>query len=409
MRITSFLTPRSAGIGFLFILTLLLFPSVLQAQGNKRKTVSQAQANQNTSSEVQNELQQIQSTLQNLGNDQEKINEELKKLAQMEQNEESIKQTVSTPFWRSPSFWFNVGTVAVSILISAGVTFLVANGYFKRSSKDLEKVSRDLDNHILNIEEVTSQRHILKGFDQIFRKYETMIRNSGNFFWALSFTPNFGHIHTYNKSIRDSLDYSLQEEMNNCVIELRSKFPEKAEQTDVDFKLIYLRQGDFVNEFVNPVAQKTGSGLVNNSAEITKINESNSQAITAIKTALEAAKKNVGACMIAVDSVPLQIFISDSVKVDNPQTDVEEGGSWRQWRWVRWWMRWRRRSMKPPQTNTEERKKACLVFFVGNENVGVQRTPKGIYTELPTLVELFQNVFEGIVERAKTIKTEANP
>lgn len=331
----------------------------------------------------------------------QKIDSSLARLETMQRNQREMIDTINVPHYKTLPFWVAVFGVLLGIMASAVISYILANQQIKRGSQDLNTAKQQLETQIakisstsddlgkqikdgyqqrqalntqlsqqiLNIDEVTRHRHILNGFPDIFRKAEEMLRHCQNTFYMLSFTANFGYIHTFNQVICAEVEKDGHGTLPGRVIEFKHGIAEKAENSGVDFKLVFLStEGDlFDSEFIRPIAEKNMDGAYSDEIR-QKIATLNREAIELIHKALISAGKEPDECLIPASSIPLQIFVADIGRVGH------EGSK-------------------------SDRQKACLVFFVGTQNLEVSIRERGIYTEHPALVELFIDVFDGIYRK----------
>jgi hypothetical protein len=321
--------------------------------------------------------------------------ETLKKFNDLQESQEKISQTLNKPFWYSFSFWISViiGLVAICI------TVYVANQQIKKGSLELatvrtgleteiEKikevtkgVENNLNQQILSIKEITSQRQVVNGFANIFKTAEEMVNKSTDFFWMLNFTLNFGHIHSFNPILCQELECKTQPEMKGRVTRFKQRIEVLAEDPNVDFRTAFLKTEEFEKDFLDPIVSKQVVANVN--AEIKdKVVTEHSESIKDIKRALGRAGKSPADFCVGLENIPLQMFIADTDSTYTEEVETLVDG-------------------QTKKETVERKKKACLVFFVGSENVGVNRQERGIYTEVNDLVGLFKDVFESILSWEK--------
>ena len=247
-----------------------------------------------------------------------------------------------------------------------------------------------LDKQIGDIESLT--RENLPSFPYIFQKAKTMLERCAHRFWMLNFTPAFGLVHAYDKlQLQDywrvarrrpfEIDYkqahdNLKEEVTEFTERLR-----KCADFDgmLDFRLATVDSSDFHETFLKSTLEKMGDALLNPKDLAKQLNiddaneimeqlqERHEAELDAIQVAcarwnrhwrargpLEETTRGV----TLMQKIPLQIFISD-VK--------------------------------------DSQKQACLVFFIGDFNVRVEKRVSGFYTEQIPLVTLFEQIFESNV------------
>ena len=258
-------------------------------------------------------------------------------------------------------------------------------------AKRLEENIKRLDSQIDSIESLT--RENLPNFAHIFRRAKLMLDRCEDRFWMLNFTPSFGLVHSYDKMQLDDyhqlgkmrefeVDYvrahnDLTDEVNEFTELLTSRAGTRG---IIDFRLATVDQEYFRDNFITTTIEKMGPALLDPanptqhaSADAARkaserLFENHKFHLDEIKKACEGWSRRLKAKggkpkdlhrgITILKRVPLQIFISD----------------------VR-----------------ESHKQACLVFFIGDFNVKIEKRVSGFYTEQTPLVKLFEDIFESNV------------
>lgn len=243
-----------------------------------------------------------------------------------------------------------------------------------------------LSNNILSLQSAatseSSAGEQLPDFLQVFHKAKWMLEHSDQRFWMLNYTPVFGHIHTYDKKQltrfwlgkrkNEPIDYEdAQGGFFGEVTEFVQRLSAKAGSMK-SFKLATTHPRNLPEQFLTPIEQKAYEDFYNPGGDtrsmIENIESLHTAMVKGIQTACETREKTsriLGghsggtaqestACLTFMERIQSQIFIADAKEADTL---------------------------------------SCLVFFIGDHNIGVERRVNGFYTEDPLLVRLFEGIF----------------
>jgi hypothetical protein len=300
----------------------------------------------------------------------------------------------------------NVGVenLLVGALISLLANLLIGGYQSNKSSKELAAstdkltgITLQLDNsmgarfgtlgeladqialQVLNLEDAS--RKTLVGFAQIFQWAETMLSKPGlTSVWILTFTPYFGRIHKANREAligfhklddpKIDWDNAYTKRTSDEVAEradaLYAKILGFANQQRIKFNLVTLSPDDVREQFFDHLKSKlewnengqTVDDLIEETIRI------HTRTLTDISHCVDHDTQ-----LSFVRGLPLQMFITHRHVSNGRSGDREDSAG------------------------SEEA--ACLVFFIGSQ------TPisdiQGFYTKFPSLVALFESVFESIV------------
>jgi hypothetical protein len=300
------------------------------------------------------------------------------------------------------------GGLVIGALISVAANLVVGGFQSNKSSKELAAstdklagIAAQLDNsmcarfgtlgeladqialQVLNLEDAS--RKTLVGFAQIFQWAETMLSKPGlTSVWILTFTPYFGRIHKANRDALigfhkldepkmdwdDAYAKRTRDEVAERADALYAKILGFANQKHIKFNLVTLSPDDVRQQFFEHLKPKL-EWNVNGQTVDDLIEETiriHTRTLTDISHCIDHDTE-----LNFVRGLPLQMFIT--------HRHVSNGGS----------------GDREDAAGSEEA--ACLVFFIGSQ------TPvgdiQGFYTKFPSLVALFESVFESIVVENK--------
>jgi hypothetical protein len=238
--------------------------------------------------------------------------------------------------------------------------------------KHLKESESRLVNHV---EDAT--RSMLKGFDEVFARAFSMIKNAEDELILVNSAMNFGSPHKYNPAIvQKYAEHNKGANFENDVGTFFSQLKGKIVSLP-SVQILTVSQQGAMNNFLAPLSERAGYDKLQQafSIELAALNKTSAEIAAMVeRESSDCADGRAPKCMLEAESLPIQLLITGL----------------------------------PP--NGGYSRSACLVFMVGTEMLQSGLVPgsePAFYTELDNMVVVFKRLALALIEAARANARQA--
>jgi hypothetical protein len=289
---------------------------------------------------------------------------------------------------------FGCAGVVASFLVDLNLERI--SEHQRGAAEFLDKINhaeKRLQEQITNLEDAT--RRTLTGFGEIFARALWLLEQAQQDIWYVNFLFAFGVPHTTNQAICKDYAFAAKSlklsepNFDHAVARFRALLHDKVETVDKIFAVT-----------LNPEALrhvlerlKAAPGPSDDLDEPTRERLQHKAAAYAKLDPAQVAETEAQVCKSMclkwrfrperkVNLKDCQVFHRDKIPYQLLIAKI------------------------PPRTSGAESRYGCLVFLVGTENLKTSSEPKGFYTELPNVVELYKDLALNLMQDEAAVRLD---